>query len=55
MPLFPKVAYANNTGKKPKLILLAGFPDNETSSWGTVFPERLSKEYDLFFTCLPGM
>ncbi len=53
MPLFPVVSYEKNSGK-PKLVLIGGFPDNETSSWGKVVPEKLSQDYDLYFLCLPG-
>jgi pimeloyl-ACP methyl ester carboxylesterase len=32
---------------------MAGFPDNETSGWGTVVPEALGKKYRCIFMCLP--
>jgi pimeloyl-ACP methyl ester carboxylesterase len=54
MQFFPRVEYEKNNGKKPKMIFLAGFPDNQTSGWGKTLPEQLSKNYDLFFLCLPG-
>lgn len=54
MTTVPHFPYEKNDGKKPKLILFGGFPDNETSSWGTAVPEALSKTYDLYFICLPG-
>jgi hypothetical protein len=54
MPLFPNVPYDKNNGNKPKMIFLAGFPDNERSGWGTVVPEEMGKMYDLHFLCMPG-
>ena len=38
----------------PPMVFMAGFPDNETSGWGTVLPEELGKKYRLIFICLPG-
>ena len=36
------------------LILLAGFPDNETSSWGAANLDELAKKHRLICLCLPG-
>jgi pimeloyl-ACP methyl ester carboxylesterase len=38
----------------PPLLFLSGFPDNETSGWGTAVPEALGKKYRCIFMCLPG-
>jgi pimeloyl-ACP methyl ester carboxylesterase len=54
MTLFPCVEHKSNTGDKPKIVFVAGFPDNETSAWGKHLPNELSKHYDLFFLCFPG-
>ena len=38
----------------PVIVFVAGFPDNETSGWGTVLPDELGKTNRLIFICLPG-
>jgi pimeloyl-ACP methyl ester carboxylesterase len=50
---FPKIE-VNAGCNLPKIVLVAGFPDNQTSGWGHVLPERLAKEYHLIMLCLPG-
>lgn len=44
----------NKDPKLPKIVFLAGFPDNQTSGWGHVLPETLAADYHLIFLCLPG-
>lgn len=36
------------------MVFMAGFPDNETSGWGSALPEELEKKYRCIFMCLPG-
>jgi len=51
---FPKIEI-NKDLKLPKIVFLAGFPDNQTSGWGHVLPEKLaSSDHHLIFLCLPG-
>lgn len=37
----------------PPLVFLAGFPDNETSSWGSVLPDQFERKYRCIYMCLP--
>jgi pimeloyl-ACP methyl ester carboxylesterase len=53
MPLFPRVEVNAGSGK-PKIVFLAGFPDNQTSGWGKTLPEHFAKDFHLIFLCLPG-
>ena len=39
---------------KPLLVMLAGFPDNCTSTWGPETLENLAKDYRVISLCLPG-
>jgi pimeloyl-ACP methyl ester carboxylesterase len=53
MVSFPTVEI--NAGRNlPKIVFIAGFPDNETSCWGHVLPDRLAQEYHLIMLCFPG-
>ena len=38
----------------PPLVFMSGFPDNETSGWGTALPDELTKKYRCIFMCMPG-
>jgi pimeloyl-ACP methyl ester carboxylesterase len=48
----PYVEKGNKYG--PVILFMAGFPDDETSGWGTLIPEELGKTHRLIFMCLPG-
>ena len=53
MTPYPKVEY-NEGSDLPTLVFLAGFPDNELSSWGTKIPEHYKQTHHCVFFCLPG-
>jgi pimeloyl-ACP methyl ester carboxylesterase len=53
MVQFPKVE-VNADRNLPKIVFIAGFPDDQTSSWGRVLPDRLAQDYHCIFLCLPG-
>jgi pimeloyl-ACP methyl ester carboxylesterase len=40
--------------KKPLIVFLAGFPDNQLSGWGDVIIQDLMASNRLIFLCLPG-
>jgi pimeloyl-ACP methyl ester carboxylesterase len=50
---FHSVEYNKGTGL-PTIVFFSGFPDNETSSWGSILPETLKKTHHIVFICLPG-
>ena len=38
----------------PAIVFMAGFPDCQQSSWGSLLPEELGKTHRLIFLCFPG-
>jgi pimeloyl-ACP methyl ester carboxylesterase len=50
---FPYVEYNQGRGLST-IVFIAGFPDNELSSWGTIIPEAFKTSHHLIFLCLPG-
>eukprot|EP00601_Ochromonadales_sp_CCMP2298_P004741 CAMPEP_0173168574 /NCGR_PEP_ID=MMETSP1141-20130122/226_1 /TAXON_ID=483371 /ORGANISM="non described non described, Strain CCMP2298" /LENGTH=231 /DNA_ID=CAMNT_0014090309 /DNA_START=133 /DNA_END=829 /DNA_ORIENTATION=+ len=52
MATLPYVECGNKRG--PPMVFMAGFPDNETSGWGTEVPAKLGKLNRLILMCLPG-
>jgi pimeloyl-ACP methyl ester carboxylesterase len=51
---FPKIEIGKKGDKKPTIIFLAGFPDNQLSPWGCHLRDSISKDYHTIFLCLPG-
>jgi pimeloyl-ACP methyl ester carboxylesterase len=50
---FP-IVEINAKSKLPKIVFVAGFPDNQTSGWGHVLPGSLADGHHMIFLCLPG-
>lgn len=50
---FPKVEIGGGTGK-PTVVFLAGFPDDQESSWGPILRSKMAEQYHVLFLCLPG-
>lgn len=50
---FPSVEYNKGSGL-PTIVFFGGFPDNETSGWGSVFPAVFKQTHHVVFICLPG-
>ena len=53
VPTFPSLVLGKKDAKE-LVIYLAGFPDNETSSWGEVL-DGLSGDNRIYALCLPGL
>ncbi len=51
---FPSVVFNQDKTDLPIIVFIAGFPDNQTSGWGTIIPEYFKKTHRLIFLCLPG-
>lgn len=50
---FPKVEIGQDS-KKPTVVFLAGFPDDQLSSWGPELRAGIAEDYHVLFLCLPG-
>ncbi len=50
---FHSVEFNKDSGL-PTIVFFGGFPDNETSGWGTVIPDAFKKTHHVVFICLPG-
>lgn len=50
---WPKIEYGGGT-KKPTIIFLAGFPDDQESPWGPNLRSAITDKFHAVFLCMPG-
>jgi pimeloyl-ACP methyl ester carboxylesterase len=54
MTNLPYIEIGSRGGKRPTIVFVAGFPDNQQSGLGSTFRSKIEREFHTLYVCYPG-
>ena len=54
MTNLPYIEIGSRGDKRPTIVFVAGFPDNQQSAFGSTFRSKIEREFHTLYVCYPG-